>query len=132
MAAKKTESPNLLDMIPVRTLEWDDNADGTITLKRPKFKNKFLTSIIQRLGKVTVLKIQLDSFGSLVWKQCDGVQTVEEIGRILKETYGSEVEPVYNRLGAFIRILVHQQCVVYKNDLDTNPPETPVPECSTL
>ena len=50
-------------------------------------------------------KIYLDEFGSFVWSQCDGAQTVEEIGEKLKQEFGQDVEPVYDRLAIYIRQL---------------------------
>ena len=111
---------NLLDYIPVQTVESERKEDGTIFLKRPKTQNRLMKTIIRRLGKSLYFKIHLDDFGSFVWERCDGYHRVDQIADNLKQEFGESIEPVYERLGAFIKILAYQKFISYKG-LSSNP-----------
>jgi len=106
--------PNLLDLIPVKTVEWEKNGDGTIFLKVPKVKSPFFQQVIAFLGKSPYYKVQLDEFGSHVWENCNGEYRVEQIAENLRQKFGEKVEPVYERLGAFVKVLASQKFIVYK------------------
>jgi len=111
---KHKEEQNLLDFFPVRAIEWEKKDDGTVCIKKPKTKNRFLKYIIKRSGKNVDYRIQLDDFGSHVWEKCDGHHRIEEIGISLQQKFGKKVEPVYERVCAFVRILAHNKFIVYK------------------
>ena len=49
--------------------------------------------------------IKLEGYGSDVFRMIDGKANIIEIGSKLKEKYGDEVEPLYERLSQFIQIL---------------------------
>lgn len=115
---QKQQTQNLLDMVPVQTVEWVRKSDNTITLKKLKTRNRLMQFLIQRMGRSLEFKIHLDDYGSLVWENCDGSKTVHEIGERLKETHGEKIEPVYERLAAFMRILAAQKFIVYKSPTD--------------
>ena len=115
MARAKPKGPNLLDLIPVQSVGWERKEDGTVFLKKPKVQNRLLKKIIERMGKSTHYKIHLDDFGSFVWERCDGNTRVEEIGVSLKHEFGEKVEPVYERLCAFVKIMAYQKFINYKN-----------------
>ena len=53
--------------------------------------------------------------GSFIWQQIDGKRNVYEIGQLLKQEYGKEAEPLYERLCTFVKSL-HNSCfIVYEN-----------------
>ena len=105
---------NLLDLIPVPSVDWGENPDGTVYIIKQKFKSEFLTKGLKRFGISDVHKIHLDEFGSFVWKQCDGKRPVHKICILLQEQFGKNIEPVFDRLGTFIRILAHHHYIYYK------------------
>ena len=106
MTKEVTESSNLLDYIPVRSIEWERREDDLVTLLRPKFSNKLFKKYLLPRMKQPNYKIYLDKFGSYVWTLCDGSTTIGKIGERLQEEFGREVEPVYDRLALYIRQLV--------------------------
>lgn len=106
---------NLLDLIPEQKVKFEELDNGKITLLKPKFKNKFLVKYFQPNIKQPNYKIKLDRFGSFVWKQCDGKNTVEQIGNLLKEKFHDEIEPVYDRLAIFIQSMASNGFIKYKN-----------------
>ena len=97
---------NLLDLVPVRLLESETGPDGRSTLFKPRFTSRLLVKYLQPLFSRPHFRVTLDAFGSHVWKRIDGSTTVREIGTSLRESFGEEVEPVYQRLGLFCRQLM--------------------------
>lgn len=94
---------NLLDLIPVRLQEWELTPDNQVIILVPKFTSRFLrTWLLPRL-KHPYIRIKLDSYGSEVWRNCDGKTSVASIARILQQKFGEKIEPVYDRLAIFIR-----------------------------
>jgi len=121
MGKRKLKEQNLLDLIPVHAVEWEKTRDGTVFLKRPKFRNRLMNKMLMRFGKSTHIKIQLDDFGSYVWERCDGHHRVEQIGKNLRKEFGEKVEPVYERLGAFVKIMAYQKFITYRGLSDPKP-----------
>ena len=117
--AKINKNVNLLDLIPVQNVDWEKKEDGTVSLKLPKTRSRLFKAIIEKLGKKSHFKVHLDEFGSFVWEQCDGIHHVYQIGDHLKSKFGNTIEPVYDRLGAFVRILASQKCITYKSDVES-------------
>jgi hypothetical protein len=105
---------NLLDLIPARKIQFEESGDGLITLLKPKFKNKFLVKYLLPRIKKPNFRIKLDTFGSFVWKQCDGNNSVEQIGNLLQSHFKEDIEPVYDRLALFMQSLVKYKFITYK------------------
>ena len=100
-----SQEVNLLDIIPVRLAEYETSPDDRITLLKPKFSLQFIQKYILPKMKRSHYKVHLDAFGSYVWRLCDGKNSVEKIGEILKQKFGDEIEPVYERLSIFMKQL---------------------------
>jgi len=112
---KNKETVNLLDLIPVQKVKWENNEKKLVVLFKPKFINKlFVKHILPRM-KSPNYKINLDEFGTAVWHNCDGKNTVAEIAERLKKDFGEEIEPVYERLGAFIQTMERSKLIYYVN-----------------
>lgn len=47
-------------------------------------------------------KVELDEYGSFVFLQIDGDNTVEDIGENLEKAYGDATHPLYERLLMFL------------------------------
>lgn len=106
---------NLLDLIPQRVMKFKESDEGLITIYKPKFKNKLMVKYIASKLKSPDYKVNLDQFGSFVWKRCDGKNTVEQIGELLKQKFEGDIEPVYDRLAVFIQSLARYKFIEYKN-----------------
>ena len=104
---KKKDQPtvNMLDLVPVRALESESGPDGQVTLVKPRFRNRLLVKYLMPMFSRPDFHVTLDEFGSHVWNRIDGTATVRDIGLSLREAFGEEVEPVYQRLGLFCRQL---------------------------
>ena len=96
---------NFLDYIP-RINEknaWEENNNiVTIIMEHKGFYNK-LAQIAFKTPKIS--RIDLDEFGSFVWKCIDGTRTVHDISVLVKEEYKEKAEPLYERLVKFFQIL---------------------------
>lgn len=76
------------------------NKIAQIFFKRPKYSN-----------------IELDDFGSFIWENMDGRTTIYELGGKVKERFGEQAEPLYERLAQFMKTLHGNGFVVYVNKL---------------
>ena len=109
---KNQQKPeNVLEFSPFHAIEWEENDDNTVTIIKPKFQNVLLVKFLLPLLKYKNFKIQLDDFGSWVWLQIDGKKTVLQIGDIMLQEFGDKAEPVYQRLGLFINLLLRQKFI---------------------
>jgi len=82
--------------------EWFTNADGLVELKVPKFKSNFGKSFCKVIRKDNTFTANMDKIGTLVWKNCDGRQTVKQILEKLKKEFPNE-ENIDQRLFLFLQ-----------------------------
>ncbi len=107
---------NFLDYVPRHNslFPYEKTSDGLIEIKmRNKGLMKKITQVILRKPKFTYVK--LERFGSFIWEQIDGKRTVHEIGQLVKEKFGDEAEPLYERLCKYIKSLRTNGFIVYQN-----------------
>ena len=102
---------NLLDLKPMRTRKWKRGERVTILV--PKTKTVLGKHFCDALGIKPTYKVNLDEYGSAIWKMCDGKTTVREMGKRLKKEFGERIEPVYDRLGTFIRIMRNEELIKF-------------------
>ncbi len=106
VAKMRKGAMNLLELRPQRNLEWNQNEEHRVVLMVPKFRGRFARKwLMPRLRKPDI-RVKLDAFGSYVWTRCDGRTTIEEIGRQMAENFDEPLDPLYDRIGQFIRRLV--------------------------
>lgn len=106
MSKKIKKHDNFLELIPkkVDKYQWIEDQDGKIQVIIPR--NGLLNKIVRVFKKTPKdYKVDLDSFGSFVFKNIDGHKNVQEIGVLLKNQFGENAEPVYERLTTFMTIL---------------------------
>lgn len=109
---KETDIMNLLEFIPIRMYEWKEK--DLITVKVPRFRSKLGRKFCALIKKEFTFNVSLDRYSSYAWKLCDGKRTVREIGDLLKQEFGEEVEPVYERLGELLRIMETNRLITLK------------------
>ncbi len=120
MSRKFKKEDNFLELIPIRKKdqEWIEK-NGLVEIIVPR--NAILERIIRPIFKTPkTMKIELDALGSCVWKSIDGERAVMDIGEIVKEEFGEDAEPVYERLSTYINILRNNKFVILekKDNLD--------------
>lgn len=108
---KKKE--NYLDFVPVCApgFEWEEK-EGIVTIR---VENRgFYNWIAQKLFKRPRFShIDLDEFGSFVWKQMDGKRTIYDISLLVGEHFGKKAEPVIERLVQYFQILYRNHFIGY-------------------
>ncbi len=103
---KETVSGNYLDYIPSHGTDtrFEVSDEGKITIF---VENKGVFNwIAQKLfHRPRVSQIHLDKMGNFIWPLMDGDRSIQQIALLVKEQFGDEAEPLYNRLVQYIRNL---------------------------
>ncbi len=110
----KKNKANFLDFVPYHSpkITYSEN-DGIITVDM--YHKGFYARIAQKLfHRPAVSHIKLDTYGSFVWKNINGENSVDDIAHIIKEKFGRDIEPLYNRLVGYMRILHNNKFICYK------------------
>ena len=77
-----------LTYVPRRLdLHWSEDADGLVHITVPKFESKVGQKLCKILRKDQELTADMDAVGSLVWKHCDGKNTVADILKTVSYTH---------------------------------------------
>jgi len=106
--------PNLLDMTPRREVEWEEDAEGRVTLVRERPAIRGPRSLGLWLSfMMAPPRIRLDEVGSFVWLHMSGSRDVRELALLVRAEFGDRVEPVNSRLGQLIRLLKRERFVSY-------------------
>ena len=111
---KKKEKANYLDFIPVRNpeLAWETGEDGMIVLLVPH--NGLMERLTQKLLRKPKLSyIHMEQFGSFIWPLIDGQRTVYEIGLLVREAFGQDAEPLFERLATYFEILKQNRYISF-------------------
>lgn len=106
MKKENIKSENYLQRCPVRgeQIPWSADETGIITLDIEN--TGFFNRIAQRFfGRPKVSHIHLDKIGSFVWALMDGKKDILALGILVKEKFGDEAEPLYERLAKYFQIL---------------------------
>lgn len=115
MKAKKSKkAPNYLDYIPVRkeAQKFHENEDGNIVLHVER--KSLYDKIAQKLKKTPKCSYYtMDPVGSFVWRAIDGQKTIYTIGQELLSEKGDSVEPLYERLTRYMKILELNSFISY-------------------
>ena len=114
---KSKQRINLLTLIPIRKSKWSRQKANPdlVRILKPRFNSALGKRVGKRLKVKETFNINLDEYGTAVWRLIDGKLTVKEIGEILKTQFDSDVEPLYPRLAAFLRILEGQKVIEFEN-----------------
>ncbi len=112
---KEKAQENFLEKIPSRNpdIKWSEDENEKITLE---VENRgFVNRLAQKLFKKPKTSyIHLDENGSFVWKQVDSSKNIIQIGELVKEHFGEDAEPLYERLAKFFALLSSYGFVTFK------------------
>ncbi len=101
-----TNKDNYLDYVYSikNDLIWTLSESGEVIID---MENKGITNrIAQKFFKrPKVSHITLEGMGSFIFTCIDGKRSVFEIGKLVKEKYGQEAEPLYERLSVYMKRL---------------------------
>ena len=112
---KNNISENFLERRPIRSalINWSQSDDGRVTLEIEN--TGFFNKIAQKFfGKPPVTYVHLDKTGSFVWPLIDGEKDIIEIGELVREKFGDEAEPLYERLAKFFQILESYNFIMFR------------------
>ena len=109
MSKKAKSSVNLLDIAPVRLVQWEEAPDGAIILLIPKFTHRWVAPWLLPRLKSPNFRMTLDSYGTFLWKLCDGTMTVGAIVEEMKKAFPKDGDDLYNRTGIFVRRMVQEE-----------------------
>lgn len=104
MGKNQKKEDNFLLYIPKKKhRQWEEkNGKVYLIFQHNKAAEKFLRWLVK---KPYVSDLELDDLGSCTWKLIDGKRSVYDIGQCLLNQYGSDCEPVNERLIMFLRYL---------------------------
>ncbi len=102
----KESGINYLEKKPVRnqSIGWKADDEGIVSLEK---ENTGLANFLAQkiLFKPRISYIHLDKMGSFIWQSIDGETNLITLGEKVKEKFGQESEPLYERLAKYIQIL---------------------------
>lgn len=104
---------NYLDKKPLRSqkLSWSaENGKVSLAIENKGPWNR-LAQIL--LKKPRISYVHLDEIGSFVWPLLDGSRTILEIGKDVRDEFGDQAEPLYERLADYFRILESYRFIYY-------------------
>lgn len=113
MAKKKNN--NYLDFIPIMNPknDWSQDEQGIVTIHM--VHRGFYAAIAQKFfHSPRVSHIKLDEYGSFLWKEIDGKRTVGQLAQRMKEQFGQQAEPLYDRLVHYMQILRNNQFILFQ------------------
>ena len=114
MKKKEIISENYLEKIPVKSsfIKWtQEDEKVTLEIENTGFFNKLAQKFF---GRPKTSYVHLDSMGSFVWPIIDGEKNIIAIGEEVKEKFGDECEPLYERLAKFFQILESYNFITLK------------------
>lgn len=101
----KRRGDNLLDYIPVRTVDWDRDDDGRVYLLKERSRNTILKKIIRFLHKDQFFRIRLDELGTAAWLGIDGKKDIYQITLEMKAQFADRLHQAEERVGYFFAML---------------------------
>jgi hypothetical protein len=112
----KKESINPIEVVfkLMDRIRLTEDESGIVTLWQPQDHKiqKLLRRLKLKIPEYTTLT--LDEYGSFVIKQINGANTIEVIGVQLTEKFGSDVEPLYERLIPYMEYLDKNRRLIEK------------------
>ena len=113
--SKKNKKENYLDYDFEKNPDfgWTEKEDGTVAVEVEwkGFYNRIAQKVFKKPKKS---EIALDKLGSFVWKQIDGERDLYAISELMKQEFGKDIEPVYERLFKFVEIMRDNKFVILK------------------
>ena len=115
MKKANKKNVNYLERIPKRPdkIKWSTDEEGIVTLDIEN--TGVFNRVAQKLfKKPKISHVHLDKMGSFVWPLLDGEKDIVAIGVLVKEHFGDEAEPLYERLAKYFQVLDSYSFVEWK------------------
>jgi len=117
--SKIQKKDNFLKLIPVKNpnQKWQVNDEDNVQMIIPRMG--FLDRFVRLFKKTpTRVFVDLDAIGSFVWRAIDNTKNIATIADELENQFGSEIKPVYERLGLYINILRNNHWITLEKEVD--------------
>lgn len=115
MKQKNVISKNYLEQIPMRNpdIVWTVEENGWVTLH---IENKGrMNRLAQKFfKKPKVSHVYMEEIGSYLWPYLDGEKDIFALGILVKEHFGEQAEPLYERLARYFQILDSYHFIIWK------------------
>ena len=113
------KSKNYLNFVPVLNPRntWDGKQEIVTVHMVHRGFHHMLAQKLFRAPRVS--HITLDSFGSFLWKNIDGLKSIGELAEELKAKFGDEAEPLYDRLIQYMKILQNNHFILFAENKET-------------
>ncbi len=106
IGSKKQQSGNYLDMVPVYhencKFEISEQKEVTIFVENKGIFNKIAQMFFKR---PRVSQIHLDAMGNFIWPLIDGQKSIYELAELVKQEFGENAEPLYQRIAQYFKTL---------------------------
>lgn len=116
MMKNEVKNKDYLQRKPLRNQNvlWAQDSKNNVTIKieNTGFFNKVAQKIFK---KPKTSYIYLDENGSFLWELADGEKTIIELGVLLKEEFGENAEPLYERLVKYFLILESYRFIEFRD-----------------
>lgn len=106
---------NVLDFVPQKNplINWETDESGIVVLVH--VNSGVFNTIAQKLSHSPKISyIELDNFGSYIWTCIDENKTIFDISLELKNKFGDNTEPLYERILKYFRILQSNKFITLK------------------
>jgi hypothetical protein len=117
-ARKYLKKADWLQLTPFKLYDAEERGEGLVTVLIPRTKSKAVKKYFGKYLKSEFIKIDLDKFGSAVWKEIDGQKKVIDIAELLKKQFGEEIEPAHQRLVTFIFQMYQTKLILFNEITD--------------
>jgi hypothetical protein len=99
-----------------------DEFSGGVMLLIPRRTDR-MSQIVARLLRVhgSHRKLELDAMGAAIWTRCDGSHTVEDLVRILSDTYKMNRRQCEVSVITFMRMLSQRRLVLFASPRGAEP-----------
>lgn len=116
---KIMKNVNYLNYIPKRSeftsYEVNEKGNGVVKIENRGFYNVLARKLFKR---PRYTDIELEEYGTFIWKYIDGKNTIYDIAMKVKDNFGGRAEPLYERICKYFRIMTDNKLIILENNLD--------------
>ena len=97
---------DLLELEPVRCVEWSEGDDGRVIINRPRPAIDGLSGLAARVSwMLSPRRIRLDDVGSFAWRRLDGDTKVRSLAGVMRDAFPDARDQLEERLGDYLKAM---------------------------
>jgi hypothetical protein len=105
---------NFTDLTPVRKFEHEIDSKGLAHILVPKYTDPILGRFLQPRLRDKYIKADLDEIGTALWLFIDGKIKVHDLVWKMKDKFGEQIDPAYERVTLFLQQLHKNKFIYFK------------------